>query len=834
MLCASHVTSKQLGIGISPKALGLRIKPEVFLVAVVLLAAFLRFYRLDDFPPTFYRDEAFDGYQAQKVVQTATFPIFFEGNTGAEPLVIYLQALAVFLWGSTSWALRAAPAMVGWLTIPVVYRTAVELFKEEKRARWLGVLAASIVAVSFWGIDISRLMFRAIALPLFGSLTIWCFWRAWRNLRLVDFALSGALLGLTLYTYIPARVFPVALIVFVGSACLLSIARRGYYPVVAVRRVVVGLGILLIIAGVVFTPLAIYFLNNPGAFTQRTNTASIISSDTSETLTDLGENAVNVTRMFIDRGDLNQRQNVPGHPALDLVSEVGFWIGLLIALWYMTSKPVYLLLLIWLGSSLAGTWLSTEAPNFLRAIGALPPASILAADGLTRIGRHLSPRAGLPMLAIIVVLFGGVLTFNDYFNIWGPSRDTFFAFDGPTNVMVQHVLSLSQTSDVILPLSVYVSPQMQFYLRRQFPQGIPFMPRQPHSSAWLVSGAIERTNIVLGRDGVFVPQPFDDAQIAQLKELIQGGQQVESAFGDIGSREVYLEDATDFTASLAPQHRLNAIFGGQVRLFGYAIEPMVVSPGDQVRITYYWQALQDLSSDYVVTTNLLDPRGSSFGQLNSKPVIGDAATSLWSRGEIVPDSFDIQIPAAAHEGKYHLEVGLLNLSARNLLVPLQGTTDHLYLDPLTVARSPVDLDSITHPLGATLGKPPSITLLGYDLDPNLRAGETVALTLFWRAEAPLPKDYSVFIHFIDSNGNMRAQQDGPPQNGNAPTSWWNSGDLFADAHQLQLPTDLAAGQYILELGVYDPASGVRLPMFDAQGTRQPNDRWQIPVEVLGP
>ena len=428
-------------------------------------------------------------------------------------MVIYLQALAVFLWGSTAWALRAAPAMIGLLTIPVVYRVGIELFKEEKRARWLGVLAATILAVSFWEIDLSRLVFRAIALPLFGSLTVLFFWRALNTLRLVDFALSGALLGPTLYTYIPARVFPVALIAFVGSACVLSIVRRGQFPAIAFRRVWAGLGILLIVAGIVFAPLASYFLRNPGAFMQRAEMASIISTDTGETLTHLGVNAVNVFRMFVDRGDLNQRQNLPGLPALDLLSEIGFWIGLLITLRYAIFEPVYLLLLIWLGASLAGTWLSTEAPNFLRASGALPPAAILAADGLGRIGQRVSPRAGLPMLAVVIVFFGGGLTFNDYFNVWGPSRDTFFAFDGPTNVMVQHVLSLSQSSDVILPLNVYVSPEMQFYLRRQYPHGIPPMPRQPQLSAWLVSGPLQRTNVVLGKDGVFIPQPLDDAQI---------------------------------------------------------------------------------------------------------------------------------------------------------------------------------------------------------------------------------------------------------------------------------------------------------------------------------
>ncbi len=67
-------------------------------------------------------------------------------------------------------------------------------------------------------------------------------------------------------------------------------------------------------------------------------------------------------------------------------------------------------------------------------------------------------------------------------------------------------------------------------------------------------------------------------------------------------------------------------------------------------------------------------------------------------------------------------------------------------------------------------------------------------------------------------------------NGDAPTSWWQPGDLLQDVRELAIPKELAGSAVTLELGVYDPADGVRLPLFDASSARQPEDRWLIPFQ----
>ncbi|HHW87250.1 MAG TPA: DUF2029 domain-containing protein [Chloroflexi bacterium] len=86
------------------------------------------------------------------------------------------------------------------------------------------------------------------------------------------------------------------------------------------------------------------------------------------------------------------------------------------------------------------------------------------------------------------------------------------------------------------------------------------------------------------------------------------------------------------------------------------------------------------------------------------------------------------------------------------------------------------------------------------------------LTLFWRANAPPRADYTVFVHVVDASGNMIGQWDQPPAAGAAPTSSWTPGRIVVDDYRIEL--DLAAAQRPVRVlvGLYDPATGTRLPV----------------------
>jgi 4-amino-4-deoxy-L-arabinose transferase-like glycosyltransferase len=179
----------------------------------VLLAAALRFFALADVPPGLYYDEAANGVDALSVL-AGTHPVFFPGDQGREPLVIYFQALSIALVGDSPFALRLPSAFLGVLTVAATYAT----FRAFAN-RTVGLIGEGLIAVSFWHVSLSRLAFRTVALPVFSVMAAFWFWKGIRSGQPRHFALAGALLGVDLYTYIPARLAP---ILFAGGSSAVS------------------------------------------------------------------------------------------------------------------------------------------------------------------------------------------------------------------------------------------------------------------------------------------------------------------------------------------------------------------------------------------------------------------------------------------------------------------------------------------------------------------------------------------------------------------------------------------------------------------------------------
>ncbi|MCS7287018.1 MAG: glycosyltransferase family 39 protein [Anaerolineae bacterium] len=128
---------------------------------------------------------------------------------------------------------------------------------------------------------------------------------------------------------------------------------------------------------------------------------------------------------------------------------------------------------------------------------------------------------------------------------------------------------------------------------------------------------------------------------------------------------------------------------------------------------------------------------------------------------------------------------------------------------------------IRYPLSARIGD--RIKLLGYNLigvsePPVLRPGGTLILELFWEAEAPIERSYTVFTHLLGPVLNpatgkpVWAQDDQEPLEGLYPTTHWVPNVPLKDRYELVLPPDAPPGDYILEVGMYLRETGERLPV----------------------
>jgi hypothetical protein len=120
-------------------------------------------------------------------------------------------------------------------------------------------------------------------------------------------------------------------------------------------------------------------------------------------------------------------------------------------------------------------------------------------------------------------------------------------------------------------------------------------------------------------------------------------------------------------------------------------------------------------------------------------------------------------------------------------------------------------------------------LLGYNLTaaPN---GRAYTVTLAWRALKETSASYTVFVHIAGEKGAVVGQRDAVPGAGAAPTTSWIPGEVITDTYIVDVKPEAAAGSYSLEIGMYQAATGQRLPV-SAPGLPAADTLVLTPVQV---
>lgn len=113
-----------------------------------------------------------------------------------------------------------------------------------------------------------------------------------------------------------------------------------------------------------------------------------------------------------------------------------------------------------------------------------------------------------------------------------------------------------------------------------------------------------------------------------------------------------------------------------------------------------------------------------------------------------------------------------------------------------------------------------IRLVGADVD---RTTARINLDLYWEALRQPHHAYTVFVHVLDAQGNLIAQQDNMPVHDQLPTSCWRPSEEIADPYTINLPAD-GPRPASIEIGLYRLDTGQRLTRRDGAGTT-----WTIPL-----
>jgi 4-amino-4-deoxy-L-arabinose transferase-like glycosyltransferase len=416
--------------------------PLGVVVAVTGLGAFFRLYDLAGVPRDMVSDHVEKILDVNDILH-GHFSVYFPRLEGREAFVMYTTAALVkftplrmdFL------ALKTASALAGILAVPATYL----MVRAALGNRWVALLAAFFVAVSYWPVTLSRFGMRLGFTAVAVAATLFFFFQALRHNRRNSFLLGGVALGLGMYTYSGFRILPlaVALVVVVKLVTDLIVAKRPNWPLLG-NALLMGLAALI-----VFAPLGRYAVDSPHNYWYRVEDLSTGGEGIKDPVPTVAGNLKNALLTFNWKGDQSSWLNVPYQPALDYVAGALLLAGLgLLAVrsWRRReAAPLYLLFFLFamLLPSVLALRFPEQNPSFARASGAVPLAFVLPAVGLYALGSGLRRALpGVTGVAAAVAALAAIAVFVSVFNFRA-------YFDDYNDAYTPHVPNTSDVADVI-------------------------------------------------------------------------------------------------------------------------------------------------------------------------------------------------------------------------------------------------------------------------------------------------------------------------------------------------------------------------------------------------
>ncbi len=156
---------------------------RVYLLIIVLIAAFLRFYQLGSNPPSLTWDEAAWGYNAYSLGIDGKDEFgrflphdYLESFGDFKPtLYAYLDIIPIKIFGLTEFATRFPSALFGVLTVLMTFFLVKRIFYTSKQKENYALMSSLILAISPWHIMLSRGAFEANVASFFIIAGVWAF-----------------------------------------------------------------------------------------------------------------------------------------------------------------------------------------------------------------------------------------------------------------------------------------------------------------------------------------------------------------------------------------------------------------------------------------------------------------------------------------------------------------------------------------------------------------------------------------------------------------------------------------------------------------------------------
>lgn len=264
---------------------------HIFLITIlIVLAGFLRIYKIATVPPGLNQDETAIGYNAYSILVTGRdewgekYPLYFKSfGDNKLPIYIYITVISEKFFGLNEYSVRLPSAIAGTLAVPLLFLLLNVLTGKFS----LSYLSALLLTFTPWHIQFSRSGFEVNLALTTAILGVFLLILATKLKNIFILILSLLAFSICLYTYNQTRLLSPLLLVSVAAVYhkeLLSLKFK-------------NLAISIVIFTIILLPFMLSFLSEAGFFSAKS--ALVTSSDIVARIVDLRSYADNLPDLYL-------------------------------------------------------------------------------------------------------------------------------------------------------------------------------------------------------------------------------------------------------------------------------------------------------------------------------------------------------------------------------------------------------------------------------------------------------------------------------------------------------------------------------------------------------
>lgn len=459
-------------------------KIYAYLLVIILIAFFLRFYKVTEIPPALNWDEVSIGYNAYSVLKTGHdewgefLPVHFKSYGEYKlPAQIYASIPAILVFGLNDFGVRITPIIYGTLTVLLMFFLTKAIFNNNL----IAILASFLLAISPWHIHLTRASFESsfavFWIVLATALLIKGFSQSrWLILSAVTFAIS-------VYTYNSARVFtPLFLLaVFLTNYKLLFLKKKNVLIAIAIFITLMIPVVQFVFSGAGSARYKLVSITDDPGLVLRINETRR-NSNLPIPFPHLLYNKVTFTSFYFIRnyishftpdflflsGAPHKQHHVQGMGELYLFQAPFLYLGFL--LMFQKKERYRWLIIIWLLLSNVPVSVTRDSiPHALRTLIAVPTYQLVTAYGgyyfyLWLKDRSFLLKNGTYLISLVIFVFSIGYYLHNYYNAYliAYSKDWQYGY----KQAVDFISKQSDNYDLIVFTRHYGEPHMftLFYL----------------------------------------------------------------------------------------------------------------------------------------------------------------------------------------------------------------------------------------------------------------------------------------------------------------------------------------------------------------------------------